>query len=254
MNILVIIKQTFDTEEPVVVIDGVISEEGVRYILNPYDEYAVEQAVQLRDEFGGEVTVVSVGPERCEIALRTALAMGTDKAALINDPMLFGDEFTISKVLASFAKKINFDLILGGQMSVDNASAQLGPRLAEELGIPFVTSIVKMELVGGTAIVTRDMEGNEQTMGLPLPALFTTQQGLNEPRYPSLPSLMKAKKKPLSHLTASDLGLLNEDTAARKTVTIEYFLQPKKEVGRVLSGSLNEQVGELAHLLQPIVR
>lgn len=253
MNILVIVKQTFDTEEPVVVQDGVISENGIKFILNPYDEYAVEQAIQIKEEFGGEVTVVSVGPDRVESALRTALAMGADKAVLINDPILFGDEFAISKVLASLAKQSSYDLILGGQMSVDSASAQIGPRLAQELDIPFVTSVLKLKLDEDNVVVEREMEGNEETLEVSLPALFTAQQGLNEPRYPSLPNLMKAKKKPLTHLAASDLGLSKEDIQ-RKTLTVEYFLPPKKAPGRVLLGSLHEQVQELVSLLQPIVR
>ena len=252
MNILVLVKQTFDTEEPVIVIQERISEDGIKFILNPYDEYAVEQAVQLKEEYGGEVTVVSIGPDRFESALRTALAMGADKAVLINDETLFGDEYTVSKVLAAFVHQGAYDIVFAGQMSVDSASAQLGPRLAQELNIPFVTSILEFALEDDEAVVKREVEGCVHTLQVPLPALFTAQQGLNEPRYPSLPNLMKAKKKPLQHFTASDLGLSPDDARA-KTSTVNYFLPEKKSAGRVLTGEMESQVNELVTLLQNII-
>lgn len=252
MNILVIVKQTFDTEEPIQIENGAISEDDIRFILNPYDEYAVEQAVQVKEEHGGEVTAVSVGPERHESALRTALAMGADKAVLIDDS-LTGDEFVVSKALAAFAKQGSYDFIFGGQMSTDTASGQLGPRLAEELGIPFVTAILTFKLEGDKAVVERDREGNAETLEVPLPALLTAQQGLNEPRYPSLPNLMKAKKKPLERVAGSELGLSDDDRTPR-TKTVEYLLPPVKAAGRMLSGPLQGQVRELVNLLQSNVK
>jgi electron transfer flavoprotein beta subunit len=249
MNILVVLKQTFDTEEKIVIQDGKISEDGVEFIINPYDEYAVEEAIKLKEELGGEVTVVTIGPDRAENALRTALAMGADKAILVDDESLFGDEFTTAKVLAAVAKKVGFDIILGGQMSVDSGAGQGGPRLAEELGINHVSTAVKLEVNGSTVRVERDVEGDVEVVETTLPVLITAQQGLNEPRYPSLPGIMKAKKKPLERLSADDLGLSSEDVRA-KTEVVDQFLPPKKQAGRILSGDLPAQVVELVQLLR----
>jgi electron transfer flavoprotein beta subunit len=249
MNILVVLKQTFDTEEKIVIQDGKISEDGVEFIINPYDEYAVEEAIKLKEELGGEVTVVTVGPDRAENALRTALAMGADKAILVDDESLFGDEYTTAKVLAAVAKKVGFDIILGGQMAVDSGAGQGGPRLAEELGINHVSTAVKLEVNGTSVRVERDIEGDLETVETSLPVLITAQQGLNEPRYPSLPGIMKAKKKPLERLTAEDLGLSPQDVQA-KTEIVDQYLPPKKQAGRILSGDLSSQVSELVQLLR----
>lgn len=249
MNILVVMKQTFDTEEKVSIQNGQINEDGVEFIINPYDEYAVEEAIKLRDEFGGEVTVITVGPTRAENALRTALAMGADKAVIVDDEALFGDEYQTAKVLAAVIKDRPFDVILGGNMSVDNGAGQGGPRLAEELGIPHVATITKLSIEGSKATVVRDVEGDSETIEVSLPVLLTAQQGLNEPRYPSLPGIMKAKKKPMERLGAADLGL-NPGEIASKTQVIDQYLPPKKEAGRVLSGDLGDQVKELVGLLR----
>lgn len=207
MNILVCMKQTFDTEEKITLQDGKISEENVEFIMNPYDEYAVEEAIKLKEQFGGEVTVISVGPSRVESELRKALAMGADKAILVDDESLFGDEFTISKVLAAVCKQQDYSIILCGYIAVDDGSGQVGLRLAEELEIPHIGTILKLEVDGDTVKVERDVEGDLEKLTAKLPILLTTQQGLNEPRYPSLPGIMKAKKKPLDRLSASDLDL-----------------------------------------------
>lgn len=249
MNIVVCLKQTFDTEEKIAIEDGKISEDGVEYIINPYDEYAVEAAIQLKETHGGEVTVITVGPDRAEQALRTALAMGADKAVLIDDEALFGDEHTTAKVLAAAIKKRDYDLILTGYMAVDDGSAQVGPRLAEELGIPHIAAITKLEVEGKDARVEKDVEGDVAYMKTSLPALFTAQQGLNEPRYPSLPGIMKAKRKPLERWDASDLGLDPSDVAS-PTEVLEVFLPPEKGAGRILEGELDDQVKELVHLLK----
>ncbi|ERI08178.1 electron transfer flavoprotein subunit beta/FixA family protein [Aneurinibacillus aneurinilyticus] len=248
MNILVCLKQTFDTEEKIVLENGTISEDGVEFIMNPYDEYAVEEAITLRDEHGGEVTVITVGPERAESALRTALAMGADKAVIVDDEEIHTDEYSVAKILAAVIKDREYDIILGGNMAVDNGSGQVGPRLAEELNIAQVTTITKLSVDGGKATIERDVEGDTETIEVSLPVLVTAQQGLNEPRYPSLPGIMKAKKKPMERLTIDDLGIDGE--VAAKTSVIETFLPPKKEAGRILSGDVADQVKELVQLLR----
>ena len=154
---------------------------------------------------GGKVTLLSVGPERTAEALRTALAMGADEAVLISDERIMGDEFEVAEILAHYLRGQPVDLALGGNFSVDNGAGQVAIRLASLLGLPHVASITKLEIADGKAVVHRDAEGDIEVIEVPLPALFTAQQGLNEPRYPSLPGIMKAKKKPFQHLTLDDI-------------------------------------------------
>ncbi|MEH7481948.1 electron transfer flavoprotein subunit beta/FixA family protein [Neobacillus drentensis] len=250
MNIYVLLKRTFDTEEKITISGGKINEDGAEFIINPYDEYAIEEAIQVRDAKGGEVTVITVGTEESEKQLRTALAMGADKAVLINteDDVENGDQFTTAKILAEYLKDKDADLIIGGNVAIDGGTGQVGPRVAELLNIPYVTTITKLEIDGTNVIVTRDVEGDSEVIETSLPLLVTAQQGLNEPRYPSLPGIMKAKKKPLEELELDDLDLEEDDVEA-KTKTIEIYLPPKKEAGRVLAGDLNDQVIELVQLL-----
>ncbi|KSU83719.1 electron transfer flavoprotein beta subunit [Fictibacillus enclensis] len=250
MNLYVILKRTFDTEEKISISNGEISHDSAEYIINPYDEYAIEEAITLRDAHGGEVTVVTVGTEESEKELRTALAMGADKAVLIDTEELDStDQYTTSAVLAEFFKDKEYDLILGGNVAIDNGSGQVGPRLAELLGIPQVTTITKIEVNGTDVFIERDVEGDVEKIETSLPLLVTAQQGLNEPRYPSLPGIMKAKKKPLETLEIDDLDIDEEDVEA-KTKTVEVFMPPKKEAGKILSGELNDQVKELVSLLR----
>jgi electron transfer flavoprotein beta subunit len=250
MNIFVIMKRTFDTEEKIVINNGKVSEDGAEFIINPYDEYAIEEAIQVRDAHGGEITVVTVGNEDAEKELRTALAMGCDKAVLINieDDVEESDQYTTAKILAEYLKDKNPDLILAGNVAIDGGSGQVGPRVAELLGIPYVTTITKLEIDGSKVTIVRDVEGDEEIIEASLPLLVTAQQGLNEPRYPSLPGIMKAKKKPLEELELDDLDLEEDDVEA-KTKTVEIFLPPKKEAGKILQGELADQVKELVSLL-----
>lgn len=251
MNIYVLLKRTFDTEEKITLSGGKISEDGAEFIINPYDEYAVEEAIQLRDAHGGEVTVVTVGNEDAEKQLRTALAMGADKAVLINieDDVEDGDQYTTAKVLAEYLKDKEADLIIGGNVAIDGGSGQVAPRVAEMLGIPYVTTITKIEIDGSKVTIVRDVEGDSEVLETSLPLLVTAQQGLNEPRYPSLPGIMKAKKKPLDELELDDLDL-DEDDVEAKTKTIEIFLPEQKKAGKILEGEIADQVKELVNLLR----
>ena len=250
MNIYVMMKRTFDTEEKIAIDNGTIKSDGVEYIINPYDEYAIEEGIKLKEEHGGEVTVVTFGDEDADKELRTALAMGADKAVLISDEDVEEcDQFTSATILAAYLKDKNPDIILAGNVAVDGGSGQVGPRVAEILGIPQVTAITSLEIKDGKATMIHDVEGDEETVEVSLPVLVTTQQGLNEPRYPSLPGIMKAKKKPLETLELDDLDLEEDDVTA-KTEKLEVFLPPKKQQGKVLAGEVNEQVQELVSLLK----
>jgi electron transfer flavoprotein beta subunit len=248
MNILVLVKQTFDTEEKIAIQNGQISEDGVEFILNPYDEYAVEEAVKVKEDTGAEVTVLTIGSDRSESVLRTALAVGADKAIIV-DLEEEADEYSIAKIIKAAIKGQEFDLVLGGNMAVDSGAGQVAIRVAEELGIPQVSTITKLSLDGSKAIVERDVEGDVEVIEVNLPFLATTQQGLNEPRYPSLPGIMKAKKKPLERYTLEDLELSEDDLAIRTSIQ-DQFLPPKKQAGKVLEGEMGQQVLDLVNLLR----
>lgn len=250
MNIYVLVKRTFDTEEKIVVTDGKIQEDGAEFIINPYDEYAIEEAIQKRDALGGKVTVITIGGEDAEKQLRTALAMGADEAVLINteDDLDELDQYSSAYILAEYLKDKEADLILAGNVAIDGGSGQVGPRLADLLGINYVTTITSLEIDGETVKIVRDIEGDSEVLETSLPLLVTAQQGLNEPRYPSLPGIMKAKKKPLEELELDDLNIDEEDVEL-KVETVEIYLPPQKAAGRILEGDLSAQVTELVNLL-----
>ncbi|MBP1999069.1 electron transfer flavoprotein beta subunit [Paenibacillus shirakamiensis] len=249
MNIYVLLKQTFDTEERIVIQNGEVSDDGVKYVVNPYDEYAVEEALRQKDIHGGNITVISVGPDRTAEALRTALAMGADDAVLMNDDRIPADEYSISRVLAAFLSNQSYDLILGGNFSVDTGGGQVAVRLAQLLGIPHISSITKLDVESGKAKVLRDAEGDTETSEVTLPAVFTAQQGLNEPRYPSLPGIMKAKKKPFQNLTLDDVGLSLADITA-KTQRLSLTLPPARKAGQMIQGDPAQQAASLVQLLR----
>ncbi|MCQ6279065.1 electron transfer flavoprotein subunit beta/FixA family protein [Bacillus sp. EB600] len=250
MKIYVIMKRTFDTEERIIIENGNIKNEGVEFIINPYDEYAIEEAILLREKHGGEVTVITFGEEETEKELRTALAMGADKAVLIDcEDIEEIDQFSTATVLAAYLKDQEADIILAGNVAVDGGSGQVGPRVAEILGIPQVTAVTKLTVDREKAIIVHDVEGDEETLEVSLPVLVTAQQGLNEPRYPSLPGIMKAKKKPLTTLELDDLDL-EEDDVKVKIEKVDSYLPPKKQQGKILVGELNNQVQQLVTILK----
>jgi electron transfer flavoprotein beta subunit len=173
--------------------------------------------------------------------------MGADRAILIDDPSLFGDEWVTAQVLAAAIKGLNPDIILGGNVAVDSGAGQVAVRVAELLGINHISSVTKLEVTGEHVRAERDVEGDLEVIETTLPVLVTAQQGLNEPRYPSLPGIMKAKKKPLDRLGAGDLAI---GELSPKTEVVDQYLPPKKEAGKILSGDLSAQVSELVQLLR----
>lgn len=245
MEILVLLKQTFDTEAKVTVKDGRILDDDVTLVINPYDEYAVEEALKIREAQGGTVTVVSVGSDRVEEALRRALAMGADEAVLIEQPA-GADESVIAGLLAAWAKAKSFDLVLAGNVSVDTGAGQTALRCAEALGLPHVAAALKVEIASGKATVHRDAEGDTEVVEVTLPALITAQQGLNEPRYPSVPGIMKAKRKQIARVTAGELGV---EASARTEVT-SVFQATQNRLNKMIKGTAAEQAKELVQLLR----
>ena len=210
MDIIVLLKQVPSTESIVQIAeDGrSVKTDDVNWVINPYDEFAVEEALRIREKQGGTVTLVSVGTAKAVEAIRTALAMGADKGILVNDPATAAcDGLGIARILSTVIQPLPFDLIIAGQRAVDDENFLVGAAVAEFLNIPFMSLVIKQEIAEGKIKCHRTIEGGTVLIESPLPALFTTQRGLNEPRYASLPGVMKAKKKPLEIKTLADLGL-----------------------------------------------
>ena len=203
MKILVCIKQVPDMESRFKANGaGVWYEEAdLAFRMNEYDEYAVEQAVQLKEQLGDvpDVTVLSIGPDRVGETLKKALAMGCDRAVHIQDPAIhLKDPWQVASIIAAFARDKGFDLVLTGMQSQDRGSAQVGVTVAEQLGLPCATTLVGFVYNDGAITVKRELEGGlKAVVRLRLPAVVTCQLGLNTPRYPTLPNIMKAKKKEL---------------------------------------------------------
>ncbi len=257
VNIIVCLKQVPDTETQIRIAPNgrSIAQEDIKWIMNPYDEFGVEEALKLKEKFGGEVTVVGAGPKRVTESIRTALAMGADKGILINDPALEGsDSLGTAKALATVIKNLEYDLIFTGQRGVDDDLGLVGATLAEFLDIPVLSVITKVDVAedGKSVRVHRPVEGQTLVIESDLPVLITTQKGLNEPRYASLPGIMKAKKKPFDEKTLADLGLNAAEfgEGARKIQILELIPPPQREAGRIVEGETPEgKAKELARLL-----
>jgi electron transfer flavoprotein beta subunit len=250
VNIIACVKQVPDTETQIrVKPDGSgIDETGVKWVMNPYDEFGVEEALRLKEKIGGEVTVVSLGPARALESIRTALAMGADKGIHINDPALEGaDAYNTAMAMAAAIKSISYDMIFCGQRAIDDDSGQVGAILAELLDIPQVTVVTKVDVEGNAVKVIRPIEGAQLLIESPLPCLITAQKGLNEPRYASLPGIMKAKKKQVDVFDAASLGI-TVDIKARVAKTMP---PPARTPGKIICGEdPAEKARDLAKLLR----
>jgi Electron transfer flavoprotein, beta subunit len=250
MNIIVLIKQTFDTEAKIVLdANGKIDANGVNLIINPYDEYAIEEGIKLKEKNGGEVTVVTLGGPRAQEAVRTALAMGADKGVVVSDPAIdTSDDLTNAEVIAKAIAQMPYDIILSGRIAIDDGASQTAVRVAEALNIPSVSSILKLEATAEQIVATHEIDGGTETIEVALPAVVTAQKGLNEPRYPSVAGIMKAKKKPLKTLTLADLGLAAGDLAPKMVVT-KMSLPDARKAGIKIPGDAAQAAQELVKLL-----
>lgn len=256
MKLIVLLKQVPDTETKVQVKPGEtqISAEGVTYVINPYDEFAIEEALKTKEAKGdGEVTLVTVGWDKAAEALRTGLAMGADKAVHLNDAaFLGGDAASTAVALAKALQKMEYDLILCGKQAIDNDNHQVGVRVAELLGLPHVGVVTKLELQDGKAVAHREIEGGSEVIETALPAVITCQKGLNEPRYASLKGIMKAKKKPLETKAPADIDASPDEVgkAGAKTTVLTMSLPPEREAGRVIEGEPEDAAKEVVKLLR----
>lgn len=235
MEIAVLLKQVPATESSIEITDDgtAIKTDGINWVMNPYDEMAVEEALQIRSAEGGAVTVFSLGPEKAVEALRTALAMGADTAVRIDPQGKVLDGLGTARVLAGELKKGTFDLIVAGHRAVDDDNFQVGPAVAEYLGIPHISMVIGQEIADGKIRCTRTIDGGTLVLETALPALITTQRGLNEPRYASLPGIMKAKKKPIDTRPLAETGT---DPGEAMVTTIALRLPPERKGGRVIEG------------------
>jgi len=256
MNILVCIKQVPDTKD--VRLDpetNTMSREGVESIMNPFDRYAVEEAVRIREELGGTVTALSMGPPQAVAVLKEAISCGADDGVLVSDRAFAGaDTWATSYTLSQAARSLgDFDLILCGKQAIDGDTAQVGPGLACQMEIPFVTCVQKVRSITEELIlVERMMDDGFDVVQLPLPALLTVVKDINEPRVPSLKGKMKAKKAEIETLSAADIKADEKciGLAGSPTQVVNVFTPPPRGDRTVFSGTPEEQVSQLVKQLK----
>jgi electron transfer flavoprotein beta subunit len=244
VKIAVCIKRVPDTETRVrIAADGLsVDESGVKFILNPYDEFAVEEALQRKERAGaGEVVVVALGPEAAQETIRAALAMGADRGVLLKTDALPVDALAVANALAAELKDGGYDLVLFGKVAADDTAQAVGPMTAELLGLPCVTAVTKLELEGGRGTAHREIEGGVEVMTFALPVALSCDKGLNTPRYPALKGIMAAKKKPVE-VKAVSFGAPRVRVAALE-------LPPVRKEGRIV-GEGADAVPELVRLLR----
>jgi electron transfer flavoprotein beta subunit len=241
MKLVACINHVPDTAAKIAVAgDGTsIDKTGVTFVLNPYDEFAVEECLRLKEKNGGEVIAVSLGGDAHKETLRKALAMGVDKAVLLKDETP-RDSFGVARGLADYLQEVGADAVFFGKQSVDSDDAAVGPMVAEMLGLPSVSVVVKLEITGTAVKAEREIEGGRERVETTLPAVFTAQKGLNEPRYPSLKGIMAAKSKPIEERPVAG--------AAVKTQLMGMRRPPAKNPGKIVGTDVGA-VAELVRLL-----
>lgn len=258
MNIVVLIKQVPDTESQIEINpDGVsINTEDIRRVINPYDEIALEEALRIKEQHGGKVIVLCLGAQKAAEAIRTAFAMGVDEGILILDTIFDGsDALRTIKILAAALKPIEYDIIIAGLRSVDFDNSQIGPGLAEILDIPFIGMVVKQRIDNGKITCSRTIDGGTAVLKATLPCLFSTQRGLNEPRYTSLPGIMKAKKKQIEIKSIDELGIgeLGIDDIGIKNAKVGinglYIPTQKRHLALVEAPTVKEKAAALAKII-----
>jgi electron transfer flavoprotein beta subunit len=244
VKILVLVKSVPDTETKIKLGSGgkTLDEAEFKYMVNPYDEFAIEEAVRTQEKWPGESVVVSMGPTRCQEAIRKALAMGVDRGVWLNTEGFAGevDSLATAKLIAKIVKEEAPDVVFAGQMAIDDYASHIGPMVAELTGMPCIQVATKIEWKEGgkSARVEREVEGGMvEVYDVQTPFVLGAQKSLNEPRFPSLPGIMKAKKKPLAEKKIADLGV---DAAVVET--LGFALPPEKAPGKVFKGEPVEQM------------
>lgn len=244
MDIVVLTKQVPDTEAAIEVKpDGKdIVADNLNWVLNPYDEIAVEEALRIKEAQGGTVTLLCAGPDRCKDALRSGLAMGADRAVLVNDPGLQNlDQRGVALVLAACIRSLDSGLILAGQRAVDDDLQFLGAAVAFELDLAFIPHVTQQVIEEQVVRCVQSTDQETLTVEAELPALLAVQRGLNEPRYISLPGMMKAKKKPIEVRSLADLGLEAASLPQPGMSLAALQVPPSKRAGEMISGETPEE-------------
>ena len=256
MNSIVCLKEVPDTETRIEVRDGKVAEEGIQYVVNPYDEFALEEALKWQEQYGGKVTLVSLGPERARESILKGLAMGADEVYHLSDEaFLCGDAYTTAKALAAAISQVGeYDIVFCGKQAVDEDNASVGIMLAALLDLPHVSVVSKLEIAqeGNCGQAERDIEGGKEVVEFPLPAVITTQKGLNEPRYPSFRGIRQARRKPFTQWTVADVGLEAGEVgvAGAKLEVVEITPPPERPPGRIIEGEPAEAAKEVVRLLR----
>jgi electron transfer flavoprotein beta subunit len=253
MNILVFVKRVPDTESRIRIQHETksIVEEGLNFVASPYDEFAVEQALRLKEAKGGTVRVVTVGREEALPVLRKCLAMGADEAALIKDeaPETYDGLRTARIIARAVERKFpGADLLLFGKQAVGTDNSQVPSMVAELLGLPQANVVIKLEIDGASGTAHREIEGGTEKVVFSLPAVVSAQKGLNEPRYETLKGIMAAKKKDIPVVKLEELGFTAEDLRPKVAVT-GLDVPPQRQAGRILQGDPADTARELAALL-----
>jgi electron transfer flavoprotein beta subunit len=254
MKILVGIKHVPDTESKIrVAADGRgLDESGIKWVMSPFDEYALEQALLIRESRGtGEVLLVCAGAATSQSSLRQGLAMGADRAVLIQDDRFDRtDALARARALAALAREASVDLVLLGKYGVGTDEWQTGPMVADLLDWPHVSAVSRFEVDGGTFTAARAIEGAQEIYEGRLPAVITCEKGLNEPRYASLRGIMQAKKKPLEVKGPADVGIDPAEFEAPKLVWESMELPPERSGAKLIDGEPQQAARELARMLR----
>jgi len=257
MDIIVCVKHVPETAEADIKIDGTgkaVEKSGLVFDINEWDDYALEEAVRLKEKFGGTVTAITIGSEDAENTLRKCLARGADKAIRISDPKFEGsDGYAIAKILSKVVKDIPFSLILTGAQAGDDGYAVVGPMLAAFLGVPHATMVKKVEVKDDAVRLNRELEGGiEEIVEVKLPAIFAIQTGINEPRYVSIMGTRKAMQKEVKVLRLADVGLSENEVGELGSwiKTEKMYVPPLEKQAEFLKGSPEEIASKIAEILK----
>ncbi len=257
MKVVVCVARVVDTSEPLPLMPGkaALEEDGLRHMLNPADEHALEEGLRLKDRIpGSDVKAISMGPPQNESVLRRCLALGADKALLLWDEAFRGsDTLATARILGVAIRELGADVVLCGSRASDGDTGQVAPQLAEILGLPAVTSVVKLEVRDGEALVQRRLErGRRELLRCPLPALFAVEEGINRPRYPKLRLLFESQRTDVARRSLADLGLRPDEVGEAGSFARVVSLSPPKPVTKGLfipdSGLSPEERWQQNHL------
>ena len=250
MKICVCVKHVPDTAAKITVVGGTGFADTCKFIVNPYDEYSLEEAVQLKKQFAdGEIVVVTVGQEAAVNTMRAALALGADRGILVKTKEQFLDSFITSQALSKVISQDGTpDLIFCGKQSIDSEGMQTPFRLAKTFDMPVVTDVIGLDISGGKATAEREVGGGaREVLEMSLPCVIGATRGLNEPHYPKLPDIMKAKKKEIKQVDIGELGL---DLSSSQTEIVGLEAVPERGQARMMAGSTREMVEELVGILK----